>query len=94
MDQANVQPNQANSYGWSLVLAIAVTVDAFVRVFDRWGALGILLRLEAVGLLALLVIMPMGFVRADRKGKPLERTHVLGFVYILVLVTIQVFASR
>jgi hypothetical protein len=95
MDQGNVQPYRVDSHKWSLVLAVVVTANVFIRVVVEWHALGILSRLVAVVLLANLVIMPINVVRRQKTGRPkMGSDQQLTFAYMSVMLATMVFTLR
>jgi hypothetical protein len=53
-----------------------------------------LFRFVAVALLLNLVVMPLAFVRAQRRSKPLGRNQLLCFAYSSVLLATILFAMR
>lgn len=77
-----------------LFLAVAVTLIVIVEILRHWLDFGVPARLVAVALLINLLVMPLEFIRAQRRGKPLGRNHLLWFAYFSVFLATMLFAMR
>ena len=94
MDDVKI-PLQESVPQWvSLFLAVVVTLDVLLTIRSHWHDFGILLRFVAFVLLLGLVVTPLTFIRAQRRGKPLGPNQLLVFAYMSVLLATILFAWR
>ena len=94
MDDAKIPLQESVPQKVSLSLAVVVTLFVFLQILGHWHDLGLLFRLAAVVLLMNLVVTPLAFVRAQRRGKPVGRNQLLAFAYMSVLLATMLFAMR
>jgi hypothetical protein len=94
MDDVKIPLQESVPQRVSLVLAVVVTSLVFVEILRHWHDFGVLIRFVAVALLINLVVTPLDFIRAQRRGRPLGRNQLLWFAYSSVLLTTILFAMR
>ena len=94
MDEAKTPAQDSNFLKVGFFLAVVVTLNVFLQIVIHWHDFGILQRFVAVVLLMNLVVMPLAFVRAQRRGKPLGRDRLLAFAYMSVILVTILFALR
>ncbi|HUA00419.1 MAG TPA: hypothetical protein VMB02_08820 [Candidatus Aquilonibacter sp.] len=94
MDEANAPMQESVFRNVSLLLAGVVTLDVLTQVLSQWHAFGVLSKFVAVVLLMNLIVTPLVFLRAQRRGKPLGQTQLLAFAYLSVFLTTALFALR
>jgi hypothetical protein len=93
MDDVKI-PQESVPLWVSLFLAVVVTLNVLLHVLIHWHDLGMLQRLISAVLLGNLVVMPVVFVRAQRREKPLGGTQLLTFAYGSVMLATLLFEVR
>jgi hypothetical protein len=78
----------------ALLFAVVFTLDVLFKILDHWHGFGMLSKCDAVMLLMFLVVEPIAFIRAQRRGKPQAPEQLLIFAYAMVLLATITFGFR
>jgi len=93
MDEVKSASREPGLQNVGSFLAVVVTVRVFGEIMGHWHHFRATSRFGAIALLVLLVVEPVIFVRARRRGKPPTPDQLLTFAYAAVLLATTLFAS-
>ncbi len=83
-----------NSWSAAWILCGMVSLIMLIRVFFDWHARNLAGRLEAAGLIFLLILFPARLMALRKQRKPISPGWVFMIAYILLMMGVQTFGKR